>query len=306
MQVEGNVAGEELVRKLINVEAARAQLDQLRAEYDRVLSQMQVDEQCICNDRDAGLKTEMQARKEIIDLHRRTSEQLSKLLPQMQALGESIGPDAANEVARIAEEVRGRGLVVIDVAARVNGSLQTGLTQFFDDLAAGTKKGSTLFEEFGNSVIATIRRIAAAQAATKLLGAFNASSIGQFIGSFLGGGTPAPVHHTGGVVGAVAASRTVSPLAFVSALRYHSGGVLGLTPDEVPAILQRGEEVLTRRAPRHRDNGGMGGSNVSVQMTINTPDADSFRRSQGRIARDMAEASRRAQEWHSLCPYSRF
>src|SRR3569832_1589706 len=83
-QVEGNAAGEELVRKLINVEAARAQLDQLRAEYDRVLSQMQVDEQRISNDRDAGLKTELQARKEIIDLHRRTSEQLGTLVPQMQ------------------------------------------------------------------------------------------------------------------------------------------------------------------------------------------------------------------------------
>src|SRR3569832_2813314 len=225
MQVEGNVAGEELVRKLINVEAARAQLDQLRAEYDRVLSQMQVDEQRISNDRDAGLKTELQARKEIIDLHRRTSEQLSKLLPQMQALGESIGPDAANEVARIAEEGRGLGLVVNDVAARVNGSLETGLTQFFDDIAKGTKSGKALIEDFGNSVIATITRIAAEQAATKLLSALGATGIGQFVGSILGGGAPAPVPPTGGVVGAVAASRTVSPLAFVSAPRYHSGGV---------------------------------------------------------------------------------
>src|SRR3569832_719115 len=299
LQVEGDAAGEELVRKLINVESARAQLEQLRAEYDRVLSQMQVDEQRISNDRDACLKTELQARKEIVDLHRRTSEQLGVWVPQMQALGKAKRPDAANEVARIAEEVRGLGLTVDDVAARVNGSLETGLTQFFDDIAKGTKSGKALIEDFGNSVIATINRIAAEQAATKILSALGATGIGQFVGSILGGGPPAPVHPAGGVVGAVAASRTVAPLAFVSAPRYHSGGVLGLKPDEVPAILQRGEEVLTCNDPRHRDNGGMGGSNVSVQMTINTPDADSFRHSQDRNARDMAEHARRAQERHS-------
>src|SRR3569832_821002 len=299
LQVEGDAAGEELVRKLINVESARAQLDQLRAEYDRVLSQMQVDEQRISNNRDAGLKTELQARKEIVELHRRTSAQLGVLVPQMQALGKAKRPDAANEVARIAEEVRGLGLTVDDVAARVNGSLETGLTQFFDDIAKGTKSGKALIEDFGNSVIATINRIAAEQAATKILSALGATGIGQFVGSILGGGPPAPVHPAGGVVGAVAASRTVAPLAFVSAPRYHSGGVLGLKPDEVPAILQRGEEVLTCNDPRHRDNGGMGGSNVSVQMTINTPDADSFRHSQDRNARDMAEHARRAQERHS-------
>src|SRR3569832_747153 len=299
LQVEGDAAGEELVRKLINVEAARAQLDQLRAEYDRVLSQMQVDEQRISNDRDAGLKTELQARKEIVELHRRTSAQLGVLVPQMQALGKAVGPDAANEVARIAEEVRGLGLTVDDVAARVNGSLETGLTQFFDAIAKGTKSGKALIEDFGNSVIATINRIAAEQAATKIRAAGGAAGGGRGGGGGGGGGAPAPVHPAGGVVGAVAASRTVAPLAFVSAPRYHSGGVLGLKPDEVPAILQRGEEVLTCNDPRHRDNGGMGGSNVNVHMTINTTNDDSFRRSQGRIARDMAEAARRAQERHS-------
>lgn len=296
MHVEGDAAGEELVRKLFNVESARAQLNQLRAEYDRTLSQMQVNEQRISNDRDAGLKSEMQARREIIGLHQRTSEELARLVPQMQALGDAVGPDAAGEVARLAEEVRGLGLVVDDVAARVNGSLESGLTQFFDDLAAGTKKGATLFEEFGNAVIGTIRRIAAEKAATQILDMFSGNAVGQFVGKLFGGGAAAAVHHTGGIVGAVAASRTISPLAFVGAPRYHSGGVLGLAPDEVPAILQRGEEVITRNDPRHRNNSGAG--NVTVQMTINTPDADSFRRSQGRIARDMADAASRARSRH--------
>lgn len=51
--------------------------------------------------------------------------------------------------------------------------------------------------------------------------------------------------------------------------RYHSGGIAGLAPDEVPAILRRGEEVLTAGNPRHRNNGGRGGgTTVHAPITV--------------------------------------
>jgi hypothetical protein len=57
--------------------------------------------------------------------------------------------------------------------------------------------------------------------------------------------------HKGGIAG-----RDGSPT------RYHGGGIAGLRPDEVPAILQRGEEVLPRNSPRHRDNGTVNNNGV--------------------------------------------
>jgi hypothetical protein len=51
---------------------------------------------------------------------------------------------------------------------------------------------------------------------------------------------------------------------FDNAVRYHSGGIAGIRPDEVPTILQRGEEVLTASDPRHRNNGGGGSMVVEV------------------------------------------
>jgi hypothetical protein len=60
-----------------------------------------------------------------------------------------------------------------------------------------------------------------------------------------------PVAHTGGVAGELAGTRTVSPLAFVGAERFHGGGVPGLGPNELPVIVQPGEEILTRQDPRH-------------------------------------------------------
>ncbi|KPL27894.1 MAG: hypothetical protein AMJ72_06390 [Acidithiobacillales bacterium SM1_46] len=50
--------------------------------------------------------------------------------------------------------------------------------------------------------------------------------------------------HAGGIVGRIAARRTVPALAFAAAPRLHGG----LAADEFPAILQRGETVLPRGA----------------------------------------------------------
>jgi hypothetical protein len=89
--------------------------------------------------------------------------------------------------------------------------------------------------------------------------AFNAAkAIMKALGVAVGG------FHSGGTVGGAATfNRTVSPDWFAGAVHYHTGGIAGLRPDEVPTILQRGEEVLTSADPRHRNNGGMSGGGPS-------------------------------------------
>ncbi len=75
---------------------------------------------------------------------------------------------------------------------------------------------------------------------------FNTASSGGLFGSLLGGGVSAGIYHGGGIVGGGGQSRNISPAAFAGAPRYHSGGIAGLRPGEVPAILQRGEMVIPR------------------------------------------------------------
>ncbi len=60
--------------------------------------------------------------------------------------------------------------------------------------------------------------------------------------------------------------------------------MLGLRPDEVLAILQRGERVLSRAETRAWDRGR------PVQITITTPDIENFRRARTQIAADIARA----------------
>jgi len=101
----------------------------------------------------------------------------------------------------------------------------------------------------------------AAQLGQKMFGDYGKTGqLGGWIGGVL-----ASLFHSGGIAGTRAASRTLPPLALALAPRYHRGGIAGLAPDEVPAILRRGEEVLTRNDPRHRRNGG-GVGNVIVHV----------------------------------------
>jgi hypothetical protein len=93
----------------------------------------------------------------------------------------------------------------------------------------------------------------------------------------------------GGLVGAGGPHRLVPASAFLAAPRLHAGGWAGLGPDEVPAILQRGERVLFRREARAYGRGEAGTAPV-INVTIMTRDAESFRQSRTQVAADIARA----------------
>lgn len=117
-------------------------------------------------------------------------------------------------------------------------------------------------------------------------GGFDSSSLD---GMFSDG---AATFHDGGVVGSGGYSypAPLGPDTFRGAPRFHSGGLL---PDEVPIIAQKGERVLTKEqsAAYSQRSGG-----TTVHMTVNATDADSFRRSQGQIARDMTNHVNRSNQ----------
>src|SRR5690606_25261381 len=96
----------------------------------------------------------------------------------------------------------------------------------------------------GDLVTALMADLAKLAARRFLLGPLASALSGALGGA---GGIFANVLHAGGVVGSPGPGRMVPALAFAGAPRLHAGGWAGLKPDEVPAILQRGERVLSRR-----------------------------------------------------------
>ena len=96
-------------------------------------------------------------------------------------------------------------------------------------------------------------------------------------GGFMGGVMQGVgLNHDGGIAGSSNRSRTVSPGLFSNAMRYHDGGVAGLKANEVPTILERGEEVLTRDDARHRFNGGRNPVQGSGQSQVNLKNVNVF------------------------------
>jgi len=83
-------------------------------------------------------------------------------------------------------------------------------------------------------------------------------------------GLTGPVLHTGGIVGAGGVSRTIPAAALMGAQRFHNGGYPGLGPNEVPAILERGERVLSRREVAAGMGMGGGGPRTVVQVVNNS------------------------------------
>jgi hypothetical protein len=102
------------------------------------------------------------------------------------------------------------------------------------------------------------------------------------------------IYHAGGLVGAGGIGRMMPVLAFAGAPRLHEGAYL--RPDEVPAILQRGERVLNRAEARAFEAGrGAAGPPMALTFNVTTPDASSFRRAQSQITAEMAAALERAR-----------
>ena len=163
------------------------------------------------------------------------------------------------------------------------GSTLVGAFQSAENAVGNFVKTGKL--DFGDLVTSMIADLAKLAARRFILGPI-ANALSGALGS--AGGLFASILHAGGVVGAPGPGRMVPALAFANAPRMHSGGFAGLRPDEVPAILQRGERVLSRREAAGFGRGQTAAPAVNV--TINARDADSFRQSRTQVAADIARA----------------
>ncbi|MCR8724124.1 phage tail tape measure C-terminal domain-containing protein [Frigidibacter sp. ROC022] len=166
-------------------------------------------------------------------------------------------------------------------AREIGGDIGQSLVSAFQSAenAVGefVRTGKLNFSDLVTSLLADLAKLGARR--------FILGSIANALGGILGGagGIFADVLHGGGVVGSAGAARMVPAMAFAAAPRMHSGGTLGLRHDEVPAILQRGERVLSRREAQALGAGG-------VTININARNAESFRQSRTQIAADIARA----------------
>jgi hypothetical protein len=169
-----------------------------------------------------------------------------------------------------------------DIGGDIGQALVGAFTSAENAVGDFVKTGKLDFRDMVGSMIADLAKLAARR--------FILGPIANALSGALGGagGLFASVLHAGGVVGEPGPGRMVPALAFADAPRLHAGGWAGLSPDEVPAILQRGERVLSRREAASHDPSQRDAQNVTVH--IHARDAESFRQSRTQVAADIARA----------------
>ncbi|CAN7177358.1 tape measure protein [Rhizobium rhizogenes] len=197
--------------------------------------------------------------------------ELDAAIPKALALANSLGDEkmvaqlkkVQLNTAKVGSQFSILGLNFNQVK-ELAGSFADGIVGMFDSFAESVANGTNGIKALGQAFLKFaadfLRQIANMILKQTVFNLLNSIFPG------LGLGTSAVKAHTGGMVGSAAAgggnsSKTVSPMWFANAMRYHTGGIAGLRPDEVPAVLKKNEEVLTEEDPRHRYNAG--GTNAS-------------------------------------------
>lgn len=195
-----------------------------------------------------------------------TPDEFSRLMAQIAAV-KAASQDLSGTISTMDRAV-------------VQGVLQgmeTAIGSIVDELAlvvAGTQSIGTAFSALGVTVAKFfadfLQQLAVAilkQMALNALAGWGGGvgAVAQSMGGVV-------TKHNGGVVGSnttggMQSKNGISPALFAGAPRFHSGGFPGLKSDEVPAILQKGEEVLSKDDPKNRLNQSGGGQSSASPQT---------------------------------------
>lgn len=152
--------------------------------------------------------------------------------------------------------------------------VDTGISSIVDNMSkvvAGTQSMGDAFAAVGVAMLQFFSQLLQ-QIATAII----KQLVLNMLMSAMGGGATSGVGaaaaaaggaamHNGGIVGDKSSgtgvqARQVQPGWFANAKRYHDGGLPGLKSDEVPAILQKGEQVLDKNDPNNILNMSKGGN----------------------------------------------
>jgi tape measure domain-containing protein len=270
--------------KLIDVEVERAKFELLQREFQNARDSLAVSEAAINADVANGTLSQAEGEAKLLELRRQSADALKQ-----QAIALGAQADKLNEVAgstqvketnsarQAATDVKGIADVRTEMEKTARSSAVSSLGDALKGIVTGAKTAGQALRDmvggFVNSMLDALSRRLADQLVGSFINAAAGSAAGGASGGFLSGAfaAVASIFHEGGIVGSSSApTRSLPASAWSMAPRYHTGGISGLAPNERPAILQVGEEVLTADDPRHINNGGrrVGGVSISNQVTI--------------------------------------
>ncbi|MCK9987649.1 MAG: hypothetical protein AzoDbin1_04121 [Azoarcus sp.] len=190
--------GEGLIKldKLIDIEKAKAQLEELQQQVSRIFGAQGRGEQQIDLQVQTGMLGEIEAKERVIELYRTTAEQVDALLPRMRELAAITGnPDMAAGVEQIAIETQKLRATSGDLGQQLKESFTDNFANALESLATGTATLEEAVMGMLRGIATEMARVAAQQLAVKAVAA-----MGFATGGYTGDGgkyEPAGVVHRG-------------------------------------------------------------------------------------------------------------
>lgn len=263
----------------------KSKQDELKRLQDDLNSQLEVKKsrlEEINALREAGVISEDEQVSRTVELYQQQNaeiaESIDKLEQYAMTMRTSMTPEqwaAVNaQIARMRADLTAVQGTYTQLDSTIVSGVASGMSTAFQsvasdlaDVLSGTMSLGDAFHNLG-SIVRTffadlLMRIAQAIIQQQILNAISSMGWGGVSSAATAAGgvssaAGAAVMHSGGVVGSASQnrSREASASWFTNAPRFHTGGLPGLKPDEVPTILQKGEQVLAKDDPNNILNGG--------------------------------------------------
>lgn len=150
------------VDKLIDISAARAQLEDLQAQVSQIFGEQSRVQQTVQAEVTAGLATELDGRQRLLDINARTAAQVEALLPRMRELAALTGnPQIVAGVADLEARVGQLKIRADELRLSFQNAFQGGMASAIEDLAMGTASLEDAVKSFIRGIAEAMVKFAA-------------------------------------------------------------------------------------------------------------------------------------------------
>lgn len=159
----GNTEGLAWLDKLLPAQEAKARADALKVEIDRIQQLRNQQESRIQTQVDVGLISELNGRRQLVELHQQVGQQLQQHLPLMQEMAQLPG-ETGRQMQSMLAELENELLVLQsttdELVSAFKDGFQDGVENTLNGLANGTLALSDAVLNLGKSVVSAMAQVA--------------------------------------------------------------------------------------------------------------------------------------------------
>ena len=187
----GNKEGIDLIDQILPLKKAEANLNEITAKIQQAQSRQSTKEQSIQAQVTSGLITQVEAQRQLVELHKQTAQELENYLPILQAMTDlpgQAGENAQKSLATLQLQIAELNKTTDALTSAFQHGLQTGIQSSLDSLARGTFELKDALLNLAQSILSSM-----AQVASKSLADMAMNGLSNLGNSLFGTATDAAV-----------------------------------------------------------------------------------------------------------------